>query len=186
MAAKKKVTKPKATAKKATQTVIKTAKAATSNPLDFSAFSKAFTQFPKFQPIQMETNMFKNDMFKGNKQMEKMAQDATVMGQDQMEAVVKASTIFAKGMEDMMKICMQIAQEAGEKSQMAAKTMMACKTLNEFTDVQTRLAQSSFDELMTNATKLSEKTVKVMTEAMEPINDQMGKTMKRAKDSMAA
>jgi hypothetical protein len=58
--------------------------------------------------------------------------------------------------------------------------------LNEFTDVQTRMAQASFDEFMTNSTRLSEKAVKLMTEAMEPINDQMGKSIKRASDTMAA
>lgn len=177
MAAKKTTKKAKPAAKKATETVLKNTKPLPA-ALDFSAFGKAF---PQFKPLNLETNMFK-----GNKQMEKMAQDATVMGQDQMEAVVKASTIFAKGMEDIMKTCMEIAQEAGEKSQNLAKTMMSCKTLNEFTDAQSRMAQASFDEFMTNATKISEKTVKVMTEAMEPINDQMGKSIKRASDSMAA
>jgi phasin family protein len=177
MAAKKTTKKAKTVAKKATETVLKNTRPSAS-ALDFSSFGKAFTEF---KPLNLETNMFK-----GNKQMEKMAQDATVMGQDQMEAVVKASTIFAKGMEDIMKTCMEIAQSAGEKNQTMAKTIMSCKTLNEFTDVQTRIAQSSFDEFMTNATKISEKTVKLMTEAMEPINDQMGKSIKRASDSMAA
>lgn len=186
MAAKKKTVQSKPAAKQVTQTVMKTAKAAIPAPMDFSAFTKAFSQIPQFKPMTMETNMFKNEMFKGNKQMEKMAQNAATMGQDQMEAVVKASTIFAKGMEEMMKSYMEIAQMAGEKSQTAAKTMMSCKTLNEFTDAQTRLAQSSFDEFMTTATKMSEKAVKLLTETMEPINDQIGKTMKRASDSKAA
>ena len=177
MASKKPTKKVKAAAKKASETIKKNTENFVPS-MDFSMFGKAF---PQFKPFSMETNMFK-----GNKQLEKMTQDAAVMGQDQMEAVVKASTIFAKGMEDIIKTCMEIAQEAGEKSQNAAKTMMACKTLNEFTDVQTRMAQASFDEFMTNSTRLSEKAVKLMTDAMEPINDQMGKSIKRASDTMAA
>lgn len=172
MAAKTK--KKKTVAKKTTAAVLKNTKSSSSS-------AAAFKGFPQFQPFKLETNMFK-----GNKQFEQMAQSAAVLGQDQVDAIVKSSTIFAKGMEDIMKTCMEIAQEAGEKSQSAAKTVMACKTLNEFTDVQTRLAQSSFDEFMTNCTKISEKTVKVCTDAMEPINDQMGKSIKRASDSMAA
>lgn len=170
---------------KKTKTVAKKAKAAvlTSKPAaSLSAFTNAFpVSFPQIQPFKLEM-----DMFKGNKQFEKIAQDAAVLGQDQMDAIIKSTTIFTKGFEDIMKTCMDIAQDAGEKSQSAAKTVMSCKTLNEFTDVQTKLAQASFDDFMTNATRLSEKTVKLCTDAMEPINDQMGKSIKRASDAMAA
>jgi phasin family protein len=89
-------------------------------------------------------------------------------------------------MEDIIKTCMEIAQESSEKTQSVAKTVMSCKTLNEFTDVQTRLAQASFDDFMSNATRISEKAVKLCTEVFEPINDQMGKTIKRATDNIAA
>src|SRR5690606_15725093 len=97
-----------------------------------------------------------------------------------------SSTIFTKGMEDIIKTCMDIAQESGAKNQALAKTAMSCKTLNEFTDFQTKLAQSSYDEFLTNVTKISEKTVKLYTDAMEPINSQMGKSIKRASNKMAA
>lgn len=115
-----------------------------------------------------------------NKQFEKFTQDAANIGQEQVEALVKSSTILAKGMEDIVKTCMDIAQASGEKTQEAAKAMMACKTLNEFTEAQSKLAQASFDEFMTTATKLSELSIKVATESLEPINDQVGKAMKKA------
>ena len=175
MAAKPK--KKKTVAKKTAAAVLKNTKPS-SAPLNLAAFTKGF---PQFQPFKMETPTMMNN----NKQFEKIAQDAAVLGQDQVDAMMKSSTIFAKGLEDIMKTCMEIAQEAGEKSQSAAKTVMACKTLNEFTDIQTKLAQASFDEFMTNATRISEKAVKVCTDAFEPINDQMGKTIKRATDIAA-
>lgn len=172
MAAKAKMTK--AVVKTSVPSVVKETQKVT----DISAFTRGF---PQFQTFKLE-----NTMFKGNKQFEKIAQDATVLGQDQVDALVKSTTIFAKGMEDILKTCMEIAQEAGEKSQSAAKTVMGCKTLNEFTDIQTKLAQSSFDEFMSNATRISEKAVKLCSDAFEPINDQMGKSIKRATDTMAA
>lgn len=140
-------------------------------------------------PTPMERYSFfkmEKPMIKGNKQFDKMTQDAAVMGQDQMDALMQCSTIFARGMEDILKTCMEIAQEAGEKSQNAAKTIMSCKTLNEFTDAQTKLAQASFDDFMSNATRISEKSVKLCTDAFEPINGQMGKAIKRSGDAMAA
>ena len=172
MAAKTK--KKKTVAKKATAATL------TSKPaVNFADFTKGF---PQFKPFTLETNMFKGN----NKQFDQITQDAAVMGQAQVDAIVKCSTIFTKGMEDIMKTVMEIAQEAGEKSQAAAKSVMSCKTINEFADVQTKLAQASFDEFMTNATKISEKGVKLCTDAMEPINDQMGKAIKKASDAMAA
>lgn len=180
MAAKAK--KKKTVAKKTTAAVLKNTKtaanAASSFTPNFAAFSKSF---PQFQPFKMETNMFK-----GNKQFEQLTQGGAAMSQDTVDALTKSSMIFAKGMEDIIKTCMDICTEAGEKSQSVAKTAMSCKTLNEFTDFQTKLAQSSYDDFLTNATKISEKTVKLCTEAMAPINDQMGKSMKRASTSMAA
>lgn len=177
MAAKKK----KSVAKKTTATVLKTSKtAANAAAPGLAAYTKAFPQFSSFQPFKLET-----DMFKGNKQFEKIAQDATSAGQEQVDALVKSSAIFAKGMEDIIKTCMEIAQESSEKGQSVAKTVMSCKTLNEFTDVQSRLAQTSFDDFMTNATRISEKAVKLCTDVFEPINDQMGKSMKRASDLAA-
>lgn len=171
MAAKAK--KKKTVAKQTTATRL-TSKPAAS----ISAFTKGF---PQFQPFTLEGNMFQ-----GNKQLDQMTQDAAVMGQAQVDAIVKSSTIFTKGMEDIIKTVMEIAQDAGEKSQAAAKSVMSCKTINEFADVQTKLAQASFDEFMTNATKISEKGVKLCTDAMEPINDTMGKAIKKASDAMAA
>lgn len=172
MAAKAK--KKKTVAKKTTAATLTSKPAA-----NFADFTKGF---PQFKPFTLETNMFKGN----NKQFDQFTQDAAVMGQAQVDAIVKSTTIFTKGMEDIMKTCMEIAQEAGEKSQAAAKSVMSCKTINEFADVQTKLAQASFDEFMTNATKISEKGVKLCTDAMEPINDQMGKAIKKASDAMAA
>ena len=172
MAAKKKT---KSVAKKATATVLKTSKTATKAAApSLAAFTKGFPQFKSFQsfqPFKLET-----DMFKGNKQFESIA----ASGQDQADAIAKSSAILAKGVEDILNTCMEITQEAAQKSQSVAKTMMSCKTLNEFMDVQTKLTQASFDDFMTNATRISEKTVKLCTEVFEPINDQMGKSMKRA------
>lgn len=125
-------------------------------------------------------------MSKSPYQFDTMAQDISQMGQAQMEAAVKSSTVFFKGMEDIMKTCMGLCQEQAEKATEATKELMACKTLNELTEAQTKVAQKSFDDFMSGATKLSELSVKVCTEACEPLNSQLGKTIKQASDKMAA
>ncbi len=125
-------------------------------------------------------------MTKSPYQFDKMTQDVSQMGQAQMEAAVKSSTVFFKGMEDIMKTCMGLCQESAEKASESAKELMGCKTLNEFTEAQSKVAQASFDDFMSSATKLSEMSVKVCTEAAEPLNSQLGQTIKKASEKMAA
>lgn len=125
-------------------------------------------------------------MLNGNNQFDQFAQQAAAAGQDQMEAFVKSSTIFAKGMENIFKTCMAMAQDSGEKGSEAAKALMGCKTINEFTEAQNKLAQASFDEFMAGATKISEMSVKVATDSFEPINTQMSKNIKKATEAVAA
>ncbi len=185
-AAKKATPKSKTGAKKKT-------KAAASKTVKKQA-SSAKTSIPaskrsngQAKPAGIE-NLFGMETLMTNApfQFDKMTQEAANMGQAQMEAAMKSSGTFMKGMEDMMKTCMEMMQDSTEKSTEAMKSMMACKTLNEYTEAQNKIAQASFDDFMAGATKLSEMSVKICTEACEPLNDQMTKAMKKASETMAA
>lgn len=169
------------TKKAAPKKVARTVQASETTAKTAKTTVTAFRPLPKPDFFKMEI-----DMIKGNKQFEKITQDAAVMGQDQFEAVVKSTQIFQKGVEEIIKVATQIAQDAGEKQATATKTLMACKTLNEFADIQGKLAQSSFDNFMSNATRLTELSVKVYTDTFAPINDQVGKAVKKASNSVAA
>lgn len=165
--------KKKTVAKKTTDAAIKAAAPAE------KATKSVFSALP--------TNDFFKEipMIKGNKQFDKLTQGAAVMGQDQMDAMMKSSAILQKGIEEIIKTASQIAQEAGEKNAAATKALFSCKTLNEFADTQSKLAQTSYDTFLTNATKLSELSVKICTDTFAPINDQVGKTIKKASDIAA-
>ena len=66
------------------------------------------------------------------------------------------------------------------------KKLISSKTINEFSDAQNKIAQTSFDDFMSGATKISEMGVKILTEAIEPINDQVAKSVQKATDAVAA
>lgn len=129
----------------------------------------------------METMMTQNKT-----QYDKFANDAASASKESVEAFLKSTNIWVKGTEDLIKTCMSLAQENASKNSEALKTLMGCKTLNELTEVQNKLAQENFDGFMSSATKLSELTVKLTTEALEPINDQVSKSIKKATESVAA
>jgi len=116
----------------------------------------------------------------------KQVEDMMSMGKESADAWMQCGTIFAKGMEEMMKACMGRAQSAGEKNADVVKSLMACKTINEFAETQNRIAQGTFEEAMSAGAQISEMSVKMMMEAFEPINKQMSTAMKKANDKIAA
>lgn len=146
------------------------------------AFFADFRPLKDFQPSQaMEMMMTKN-----KEQIEKMSNEAAAFGKESMDAWMKSGNVFMKGYEDMMKTCMSLAQKSAEKNGEAFKTLLACKTVSEYAEVQNRLAQQGFDDFMTGATKISELGIKLASEGFAPINDQVTKTMKKAGDAVAA
>ena len=116
----------------------------------------------------------------------KQMEDMMSMGKQSTDAWMKFNASFTKGMEDMMKTCMSKAQCSNEKNANVWKSLMACKTINEVAEAQTRMAQDCFEDAMSTSAQVSEMTVKMAMECFEPINKQMSEAMKRAQDSIAA
>lgn len=112
--------------------------------------------------------------------------EASNFGTQYSEACTQSSTIFMKGAEDVMATLMDIAKSSAEKQAKLMKDAMSLKTINEFADLQNKLAQSSFDDFVSGATKISEISVKVLTDSVEPVNAYVSKTMQKATQSMAA
>lgn len=119
-------------------------------------------------------------------QYDKMSSDAANAGRQGMDSIMKCSSTLLKGSEQIFKEMAALAQQSAERSSEAVKTLMACKTLNELTEAQNRIAQQNFEDMMSSLTRLSELSIKLSTEAFEPINDQFTQSMKKASESMAA
>jgi phasin family protein len=119
-------------------------------------------------------------------QYEKMTGGASASVQESMESCMKSYTTFAKGAEKVMKTIAELAQDSAQRNSEAIKSLMASRTLNEFAEAQNKLAQQNFDEAMSAATKISEMTIKLFSEALEPINGQMTKAMTSAMKKNAA
>lgn len=117
---------------------------------------------------------------------EKFKTDATASSRQGLEAMVKSGTLLAQGMEQYIKTVVGIAQSSAERQGEAFKQLLACKTLNEVTEAQNKLAQDNFEELMQTATKLSEIGIKIATEVLEPINEEVSKNVKKASEAVAA
>lgn len=124
----------------------------------------------------METTM----MQQGQKQFEKLAQDAANVSREHAEAMIKSGNIFFKGFEEIVRTAASMAQTAAEKQAEFAKEAMSSKNLNDFASLQSRVTQANMDQFMAGATKLTEMSVKVLSESIEPISDQASKAMSQA------
>ena len=119
-------------------------------------------------------------------QLDKLTKEATDLNRQAIEAVVKSTSIFAKGYEEMMRISMNLAQDASSKQTQYLKDAMGSKTFNEWAEVQNKIAQSNFNDFVAGATKISDLGAKTLSEAIEPINTQVSKTVEKASTLMAA
>lgn len=192
-AKKKAVRKTASSAKKivktATKSATKTVKAMSglSSPYAGSkAFESMFKSSESFLNFKPGTQTMEKLMNQSKSQMEKMTQDATNMGRESVEACIKSSSLWMKGCEDLMRTAMSLAQTSAEKQGKYLKEALSSKTLNELAEVQNKIAQSQLDDLMSGATKISEKYVKVLSECVEPINAQASKAVKKVTEAMAA
>lgn len=180
----KKVVAKKSSAKKiaAKKPVAKkvVAKKPTASKAKSALPSKSYASF--IEPNQTMEKL----MSQGKTQMDKIAQQASEAGRENIEAVIKSSTIFAKGFEDIMRTAMSMAQDTAERQSKFVKEVLSAKTLNEWTEMQNKIAQTNFDDFVSGATKISEMGVKVLTDCVEPINDQVSKGIQQATKTMAA
>ncbi len=120
------------------------------------------------------------------RKFDKLAGDSNELGRAGFEAFMKSGTIFAKGFEDFVRTSMELAQGAAEKQAQYVKEALSSKTLNEWTEAQNKIAQASFDDFMSGATKLSELGVRLLTESAGPLNEQMSRGMRKAGEAAAA
>lgn len=113
-------------------------------------------------------------------QFNKMGEDAMSFGKDNMDAMTKTGQLYAANMQTWMTTWMSMAQDQSSKNANAMKDLMTCKTLNELSEKQTKLAQQNFEDMMSSMSKMSEMVVQMGSQCMEPLNKQMNKMMKKA------
>jgi len=167
----------------------KDSKPASSAAAPKSSASKSQSQGSAFKPafLNFTTNpTMETVMAQGKASIDKLTQDAASMSLESMDAVMKSSTTFAKGYENILRTTMSLVQSSAEKQTKFIKEALSAKTLNEWTEVQNKMVQANFDDFMSSATKITEMSVKMMSEVSEPLNNQMTKGLKKATQGLAA
>jgi len=138
-----------------------------------SPMTEQFQQIAQmFNPKGFEDYMgqAKEQVEKAQAQTTKAMADMAAFSKENADAFVVASTLYAKGFENVGKAWYALTQETVEASAAVAKALLGAKTLKEAVDLQTDFAKTTFDKYVAESTKLSEMTIKSANEALQPIN----------------
>ena len=112
--------------------------------------------------------------------------EAASFGKDNVDACVQSGTLFAKGFESLSKELMTLAQSTAEANVATAQAFFGAKTLREVIDLQTEFSRSRFDSLVTESAKLTELSLTLAHESIEPIQARLNATVEKLLKPIAA
>jgi phasin family protein len=141
------------------------------------AFTKGYEQF--YATAREQMDKAQKSAF-GN--LDQMAD----FSRENVEAMIVAGNIMAKGVEVVGKEIAAYAQKQAEANMAAAKKLGAVKNPQEFLDLQASLAKAAFDDFVAETSKLQDMSAKVSTEATQPINERINKAVETFAKPIAA
>ena len=112
--------------------------------------------------------------------------ELTALGKENLDAVVKASTVLVKGFETLGREAASYGQASIEKSVANAQAIFGAKTLRELVELQSEFAKEAFDSWVEQGTKMGELSMKVANEAFGPIQEQVQLAVEKLLKPVAA
>ena len=106
----------------------------------------------------------------------KFAVEAVEFNKANVDAVVEAGKIVAKGAQEMGKANMEFAKKNFEDVQAAVKELTAVKSPTDFVKLQGEMARKGFDTAVAQGSKNTEAMVKLVSEMFQPISNRIAVT----------
>ena len=106
----------------------------------------------------------------------KFAAEAVEFNKANVEAVVEAGKIVAKGAQEISKTNMEFAKKNFQEVQGAVKELTSVKSPTEFVKLQGELARKGFDTAVAQGSKNTEAMVKLANEMFQPISNRIAAT----------
>ena len=138
--------------KKMTETVEKTAKEAQAKAADF------------FADVREKAT-------EAAEKGKKLAAEATEFNKANLEALVEAGKIVAKGAQDLGKTNLEYAKKNFEEAQAAVKEVTAVKNPTDFVKLQGEWMRKGFDTAVAQGSKNTEALVKLANDMFQPISN---------------
>ena len=103
----------------------------------------------------------------------KLAADAVEFNKANVEAMIEAGKIAAKGAQDMGKTNIEYAKKNFEEAQVAVKELTAVKSPTDFVKLQGEWARKGFDTAVAQGSKNTEAMVKLVSDMFQPISNRI-------------
>ncbi len=130
--------------------------------------------------VEEALNVTKEQVEKASEAFFKSYDEISGMNKEGVYAFFKAGEVLTKGVESLGKAYFDFVQASAEASVETSKAMMAAKTSKDFVDLQSDFARTSFDNFLSESTRLSEISVKVANEAFDPLKAQFNSGFEKA------
>jgi len=108
------------------------------------------------------------------------------LGKDSVDAYVESSTALTKGFEALGKELMVFTQSSVEANVAAAKAIFGAKSVQEVIDLHSDYSRSSFDSFVAEGAKLTELSMTLANDALEPIQLRVNAVVERMVKPLAA
>ncbi len=108
-------------------------------------------------------------MKEGVEKAMKTAEELVAFNQGNIEALVKASQIWATGMQDLSKSLAAAAQASLDESMAALKALSSAKSLKDAFELQSSFARSALEKSLAESGKLTDASFKLTEQALAPI-----------------
>jgi len=103
----------------------------------------------------------------------KTAEEMMTFGQGNIEALMKATQIYASGFQDISKHLAAQSKSTLEESVAFTKTLMGVKSVKEAVDLQSGFTKTSIEKAVAETSKLTDASVKLAEQAMAPLTARM-------------
>lgn len=108
------------------------------------------------------------------------------LGRDNMDAYVESTEAVARGFETLGKEFISFTQVSMEAGMAAARSLATAKSLGEVIELQRDYSRNSFDTLLTESAKLTDLSIALANEAMEPLQSRVTVTVEKIMKPLAA
>ncbi|MBA3666362.1 MAG: phasin family protein [Sphingomonas sp.] len=102
---------------------------------------------------------------------QKTAEEMTDLAKANVDAIVEAGRIAANGAKAIGQDALASSKQGLERASDAVKTLAEAKSPTEFFQIQSELARASFDRIVAESSKLTERVVKLAGEAVQPLQN---------------
>jgi len=100
-------------------------------------------------------------------------EEVIALSKDNVEAVVKANTLFVNGVQDLNKQIFAMAQTTLEENAVITKKVLGCTCFQDAVAIQNDLIKANYEKAITESRMITDMTMKLYEGATAPITNQV-------------